>query len=47
MSKPKSIQVPGVETNHEHREEHHSSGPKPLSGSKKEANHVDHHNRQG
>jgi small acid-soluble spore protein P (minor) len=49
MSKPKSMPVPGVEQNHEPREEHHSSAPKPLSGSKKvkQANHVDHHNPQG
>lgn len=49
MSKPKSMQVPGTEPNHGPRKEHHSSGPEPLSGSKKvkQANHVDHHNRQG
>ncbi|KWX79392.1 small acid-soluble spore protein P [Paenibacillus jilunlii] len=50
MSKPKSMPAPGAEDNHqERRKEHNSSGPEPLSGSKKvkQANHVDHHNRQG
>lgn len=49
MSKPKSIAVPGVETHREPKKEHHSSMQEPLSGSKKvkQANHVDHHNRQG
>ncbi|WP_150275752.1 small acid-soluble spore protein P [Paenibacillus tepidiphilus] len=49
MSKPKSVPVPGTETNHEPRQEHHSSAQKPLSGSKKvkQANHVDHNNPQG
>ncbi|AIQ33277.1 small acid-soluble spore protein P [Acinetobacter sp. CUI P1] len=50
MSKPKSIPVPGAQpTDGQPRKEHHSSAPKPLSGSKKvkQANHVDHHNPQG
>ncbi|MBY0014333.1 small acid-soluble spore protein P [Paenibacillus typhae] len=49
MSKPKSVPVPGTETNRKSRQEHHSSGPEPLSGSKKvkQANHVDHNNPQG
>ncbi|KWX83814.1 spore protein [Paenibacillus riograndensis] len=50
MSKPKSMPAPGSEDNHqERRKENKFSGPEPLSGSKKvkQANHVDHHNRQG
>ncbi|UQZ34271.1 small acid-soluble spore protein P [Paenibacillus sp. PK3_47] len=49
MSKPKSMPVPGVQSQNEPRQEHHSSMQEPLSGSKKvkQANHVDHHNRQG
>ncbi|SEU32156.1 small acid-soluble spore protein P [Paenibacillus sp. NFR01] len=47
MSKPKSMPVPGVQE--KTHNEHHSSGPAPLSGSKKvkQANHVDHNNPQG
>lgn len=50
MSKPKSMPVPGVQQDNQRpRKEHHSSGPAPLSGSKKvkQANHVDHNNPQG
>ncbi|WP_019914438.1 small acid-soluble spore protein P [Paenibacillus sp. HW567] len=50
MSKPKSVPVPGTgETRQSRRNDHKSSGPEPLSGSKKvkQANHVDHHNPQG
>ncbi|AIQ50171.1 small acid-soluble spore protein P [Paenibacillus sp. FSL R7-0331] len=49
MSKPKSMPVPGADNNQQSGNERHSSGPKPLSGSKKvkQANHVDHNNPQG
>lgn len=50
MSKPKSMPVPEAQDRRkERRENPEASGPEPLSGSKKvkQANHVDHHNRQG
>ncbi|WP_310552066.1 small acid-soluble spore protein P [Paenibacillus glufosinatiresistens] len=51
MSKPKSMPAPGSHpgSGQKERQAGHSGGQEPLSGSKKvkQANHVDHHNRQG
>ena len=50
MSKPKAIPVPEAQPTHgvKHKKDH-SSGPEPLSGSKKvkNRNHVDHNNPEG
>lgn len=49
MSKPKAIPVPEAQPAGARHKKDHSSGPEPLSGSKKvkNRNHVDHNNPQG